>query len=204
MTMIDKLILPVESYRVGGYAFGERIRRRFGVPAIHLGEDVLAAAGTAVAAIGEGDVVLACTLPGSEKKKSWGGLVIIQHQSESAWSTEVHHAQMNESQQQRGQSPHKTQNIKQHEVFYSIYGHLGGLRVEEGEAVAGGQPVGAVAPALTAENGWWQQVHLHFAIYTGSWTGAVLPGWWRPEQFWRTRLSYWQAPKTFIEKLNLV
>ena len=159
------LQLPLEPYQVGGYAFGERLRRRFGVPAVHLGEDVVAEPGTRVNAIGAGRVVLAKMLLGSEEKRNWGGVVIIQHQT-----------------------------------FYSIYGHLKVLQVKSGEAVTGGQSLGEVAGSSTPENGWWKIAHLHFAIYTGPWQGQVLPGWWRPERFWRTRLSWWHAPRAFIEE----
>jgi murein DD-endopeptidase MepM/ murein hydrolase activator NlpD len=88
------------------------------------------------------------------------------------------------------------------DVFYSVYGHLTNLAVKRGNIVAGGQRLGEVAASLTAENGWWKIPHLHFAIYTGPWRGDPLPGYWRPERFWQTRLAWWHDPQKFIEEYS--
>lgn len=86
--------------------------------------------------------------------------------------------------------------------FYSLYGHLDTPNVCEGDKVKTGQIIGKIAPAYTAENGWWP-AHLHFAIYTGPWKGVVLPGYYQ-EKTGRTRLEYWQSPTTFITNFNKI
>lgn len=161
---------PVESYTTGDYLkYRERIRRHKILWATHLGDDVVAEAGSLVGAIGAGEVVMADILPGSAEHRSWGGVVVIRHQPQ-----------------------------KQTETFYAVYGHMKDLRVAKGDQVTKGQELGQVAGGYTPENGWWKHSHLHFAIYTGPWRGEVLPGYWRPEQFWRTRLAWWHDPQTFI------
>ncbi|MBI4022427.1 MAG: M23 family metallopeptidase, partial [Candidatus Andersenbacteria bacterium] len=184
--VVNKLVLPVSDYRQSDASrrFGDKIRRRVVLWAVHLGDDVVAPAGTAVRAIGDGEVVFASTLPGSERHRSWGGLVVIGHfTSPPALS----------SHEERGNFAGGGVG----EVFYSLYGHLGELRVREGEVVGAGQQVGVVAAGKTPENGWWQTPHLHFAIYTGplparrslgeGGAGRALPGYWRPDDWllWR-------------------
>ena len=167
-----RLALPVSPYEKGGYVFRERLKRRFWLGATHLGEDIKATGGTAISAIGAGEILTAEIRAGSAGHKNWGGLVIIGHR----------HRQTNQN-------------------FYSIYGHLRNLSVRPGSLVAGGQLVGQVASELTPENGWWQIPHLHFAIYTGPWRGLPLPGFKRTEN-WRLRLSWWQPPREFIAQYN--
>jgi murein DD-endopeptidase MepM/ murein hydrolase activator NlpD len=167
-----RLVVPVEPYAVSDRAwrFNDQVQRRFGLPARHLGDDIVAEPGTPVRAIGDGEVVLARTLKGSEEKRSWGGLIILGHR--------------------HGAAP-----------FYSVYGHLTRLAaVRMGNAVVAGQRLGEVAVGPTPENGWWKIPHLHFAIYTGPWRGAPLPGYWRAERFWDTRLAWWHDPLKFIEE----
>ncbi len=167
-----RLFLPVSPYGIGGYSFGQRIRRRFLLSATHLGEDIKADGGTAVAAIGDGVVVCAETRPGAPDHKNWGGLVIIGHQRR-----------------------------RTRRNFYSVYGHLRNLAVRQGERVNSGQLIGVVAEELTAANGWWKIPHLHFAIYSGPWRGQIMPGFKRTENM-RMRLSWWHAPGKFIEDYN--
>jgi hypothetical protein len=76
------------------------------------------------------------------------------------------------------------------------------LAVQTGQTVTGGQRLGVVAPALSADNGWWRNAQLHFAIYTGPWQGQVLPGYKRWREFWRTRVGWWHNPRPFIEQYN--
>lgn len=146
----DKLILPLEPYMAGGYRFGEPVRSRLILWARHLGDDVVVPAGTRVAAIGEGEVVWAAVRAGSEKKRNWGGLVVLAHQH------------------------------KEIRNFYSVYGHITDIAVKVGEQVTMGQKIGVVAAGNTPENGWWEIPHLHFGIYVGPWTGEILPGYKRP------------------------
>lgn len=184
-----RLQLPVEPYNAAGYAFGQRVRR-FGVWwAVHLGDDAVAPAGTVVRAIGKGEVVFAKVLPGSVSHRSWGGLVVIGH-STSPYALSSH--------EERGDPAADGVG----EVFYSLYGHLAKLSVAVGDTVSAGQEVGAVAEGNTPENGWWKTPHLHFGIYTGPWSDAALPGYWRPERWWRTKRRWWHDPREFIASYN--
>lgn len=168
----DKLVLPLEPYEVGGYAFKQRVRRRFWMWAVHLGDDVLAPPGTAVASIGAGRVVLSEMKLGSPTHRSWGGLVVVGH-------THRHTRQ----------------------TFYAVYGHLNSLSVRPGQTVAAGQFLGKIAAGNTPDNGWWAEPHLHFGICAGGWRGPTPPGYFRLEEF-RTRLGAWLDPLTFIERYN--
>ena len=176
----DKLTLPVETYKLGDlYSFGKRIRRYVFLWATHLGDDVMAESGTKVHAIGDGHVVWAQMRLGSAERRDWGGVIIIGHT-----------------------------NPTDHSLFYSIYGHLTDLQVQEGDTVTGEQHLGTVAPATTPENGWWKNAHLHFAIYTGPWKDRILPGWARPEHRLmrgsskQTKLAWWHSPRRFIGRYN--
>lgn len=185
--MPSSLRLPVQPYSSGGYHFGQRLSRRVFLWATHLGDDVLAEPGTPVCAIGEGEVVWSEMRLGSEEKRNWGGIVIVRHQSLVA----------------SHQSP-----ATSHEAhFYSIYGHITNLKVSTGERVQPGQTLGIIALGSTPENGWWKTPHLHFAIYTGPWKNAVLPGYARPDDWLRlsprrTRRSWWHNPQEFIRHHN--
>lgn len=173
----DRLAWPVAPYEKSGYVFGERAPRRLFFAATHLGDDV-GKAGAAVSAIGDGEVVWCEMRLGSDKKRNWGGIVVLAHQHKKV------------------QNPkHKSQ------TFCSVYGHLRDLKVRVGERVAREQTLGVVAEGRTPENGWWEIPHLHFAICVGPWRGAVLPGFWR---WWerRTRKKWWRSPKVFIEEYN--
>lgn len=207
--MPSRLQFPVEPYTVTGYSFGERVRRWGVWWATHLGDDVVLPAGTAVEVIGEGKVVLAQVFPGSAAHRSWGGLVVVGHSrndqipmtppSHEATAGKVNgHSSLNDpafAQGYGGQSQMTS-------VFYSLYGHVADLAVSGGETVHAGQRVGVIAAGNTPENGWWSTAHLHFAIYTGPWKGGALPGYWRPERWWRTRRSWWHAPQEFIASYN--
>lgn len=165
----SELQLPVQEYSLGDFHhFGKTIPGRLGW-SIHLGDDVAVSAGVEVAAIGDGKVVWARQHAGTARRRSWGGLVVIAH---------------------RG--------FDRTFVFYSVYGHLGGLRVHEGEQVARGEVLGHVGMGESPESGYWKLPHLHFAIYTGPWRGQVVPGYWRWHHFWRTRVWWWKDPRQFI------
>ena len=175
---LPRFELPVQPYRVAGYHFGQRLRRRVILWATHLGDDVVAAAGTPVCAIGVGEVVWSEMRLGSKEKRNWGGIVIVRHKYQEPTT-----------------------------FFYSLYGHITDLRVKRGEHLVAGQPVGVVAPGNTPENGMWAEPHLHFALYTGPWRERVLPGYSRPDDWLRlsprrTRLSWWHNPTEFIERMN--
>ena len=168
----EQLQLPISPYQVTGYAFGQRIRSRMILIARHLGDDILAQPGTVVACAGDGKVVWAEMRLGSEQKKNWGGIVIVEHE-------------------------HKDTGT----LFYSVYGHLHNLAVQDGDEIHLGDKVGEVAPGASPENGFWKLAHLHFGIYTGPWSGMVLPGWLRPFEG-RTKFSWWQDPKPFVESYS--
>lgn len=171
-----QLSLPVKPYQTGAlYAFRNRIRRYLILWATHLGDDVVAQANTPVVAIGDGEVVWAQLRPGEPKHRDWGGVVVLGHT-----------------------------NPQNHTSFFSVYGHLTDIAVTQGQEMKGGDQLGVVAPALTAENGWWGHAHLHFAIYTGPWRDQILPGWARPEHVLmrgssrKTKIDWWHDPKVFI------
>jgi len=194
------LQLPVRDYQVGGYAFGEKIRRRGLLWATHLGDDVTVPAGTAVTAIGEGAVVLAEVRAGTAQRRNWGGVVVLAHQLR-----DTRHETRVTGDESRDTGHELRDREETSEQFYSVYGHLTDLQIKTGDRVAMGQQLGVVAGSLTPENGWWQREHLHFGIYVGPWRGAVLPGWWRPEAWlWgrgrRTRRSWWRDPRAFIKE----
>ncbi len=167
-----QLSLPLPAYEIGGYHFGQRLRRRIILWATHLGDDIVQPAGTPVNAIGDGEVVWAEMRAGSAIKRNWGGIVVVGH----------------------------THRVTQ-EPFYSLYGHLRDLTVTVGQTIGTGHPLGAIAESYTAANGWWKIPHLHFAIYTGPWRNIILPGYKRPEQF-RTKMAWWQDPHAFVTKYN--
>jgi murein DD-endopeptidase MepM/ murein hydrolase activator NlpD len=163
---------PISPYEVTGYGFGSRIRSRGIFIARHLGHDILAQAGTKVSCMMDGTVIWSEIRPGSAQKKNWGGIVIVEHV-----------------------------NADTSEKFYSVYGHIKNLKITVGQIIKKGDAIGVVAEGATPENGFWKLAHLHFGIYVGPWTGAVLPGWLRPFEG-RTKLSWWKDPKVFIDTYN--
>ncbi len=174
--MSEDLVLrfPIEPYEVSGYAFGQRVRSRKILWARHLGDDILAEPGTAVACIGNGTVVWSEMRLGTLEHRNWGGVVIVEHTNPATGL-----------------------------LFYSVYGHLKNLAVSQGALVALGDTIGEVAPGSNPENGYWKLPHLHFGIYTGPWAQKVLPGYARPFEG-RTKFSWWENPKAFIEAFNKV
>ena len=173
----EKLQLPVKEYNVAGYKFHKRVRRWFALWAIHLGDDIVAPAGTGVRAIGDGEVVWSEMRLGDDLKRNWGGIVVLAHESRLRSS------------------------FFNFQTFYSVYGHMRDLRVGVGDSVKAGQQLGIVASSYTPENGWWKVPHIHFAIYTGPWEGKILPGYKRVEEF-RTKVKWWKDPKVFIDRFN--
>ena len=168
----EPLLYPVDDYVVKGYHFGERVRSRIILWARHLGDDVVLSPETPVKAIGAGRVVWSEIRPGNSERRNWGGLVVIEH-------------------------THKKSQV----LFYSLYGHMKDLEVKAGDQVLAGRPLGKVAPGPSPENGWWKTPHLHFGIYVGPWTDAVLPGY---KRFFddRTKFTWWRDPQKFIEEYN--
>lgn len=168
----DTLRLPVETYQVDGHRFGKRVRSRWILWARHLGDDLVLDPHTKIHAIGDGVVVWSEVRVGSKDHPNWGGLVVIGHQ-------------------------HKETG----EAFFSLYGHLEQLTVDEGDQVRRGDELGQVANGNSPENGWWAIPHLHFGVYVGPWTDQVLPGYVRPFEG-RTRFSWWRNPLEFISLYN--
>ena len=164
-----RISYPLKKYKVNSYKFLEEGTYDGVFWGKHLGEDVNVKAGTNVKAIGRGKVVLADFFVGSKEKRNWGGIVIIAHKD-----------------------PKTKKN------FFSIYGHMSKIFVQKKDKVRAGQVIGKVAKRLTPENGWWEDSHLHFAIYKGAWNGKVLQGYFREDQK-LTELKDWQKPSKFIE-----
>jgi len=155
-----KLVYPLKKYKLNGLGFKAKVTSGR-ILGIHLGEDIVAPAGTEVNCIGNGEVVYAALHPGSPSKGNWGNIVIVSHR-----------------------------RPKSKDIFYSLYAHLEKLQLKEGDKVKIGQTIGIVGTANTPQNGWWSS-HLHFAIYVGPWNGIVLPGYFRENQnrtkleYWR-------------------
>ncbi|MFH1354481.1 MAG: M23 family metallopeptidase [bacterium] len=74
----DQLVFPVKRYKILGYKFGQRARRKLILWATHLGDDV-GEEGSKVVAIGNGEVVWSEVRYGNEKKHNWGGLIVLGH-----------------------------------------------------------------------------------------------------------------------------
>ena len=87
--------------------------------------------------------------------------------------------------------------IEELQHFQQVYAHMQKRFVEVDEPVKKGQRIGAIGVKNTPENGWWEEEHLHFGIYTGMWDGKVLPGYWTPGSS-RTHKEDWVKPSDFI------
>lgn len=165
-----KLQFPLERYQVNSYGFGEDCAYNGMHWGIHLGEDVNRSAGTPVVAAGKGRVVYSALHAGTKEKGNWGNIIIIAHK-----------------------------HPRTSKVFFSLYAHLQKRFVKKGDTVQAGRRLGIVGKRNTPENGWWDEAHLHFAMYTGPWKGKVLPGYWKKGSG-RTKLAYWKEPAKFIKQ----
>lgn len=141
----------------------------------HLGEDCNVKADTKVFAIAPGKVAYASIHPGKSKDaRNWGGIVVLGH-----WISET-------------------------EALYSLYGHLKlkeGL--ERGQYVSEGDELGTVAPALSGDNGWWEDAHLHLQICLDPddvYRGGVLRGYASDKA--PTRLEDHMAPSALIRRFK--
>jgi len=165
-----QLGFPLKNYQANSYKFKQRCSY-FGQDwGIHLGEDINCSQGTPVLSIGRGKVVYSALHAGSATKPNWGNIIIVAHKKPST-----------------------------KKVFFSLYAHLAKRLVEKGEKIEAGQKIGIVGKKNTPANGWWSDEHLHFAVYTGSWQGKVLPGYWKANSA-RTKLKDWHSPSEFIKK----
>lgn len=170
----QNLNFPFKEWKVNSYKFRKSSSYDGVFWGNHLGEDCNVRAGTIIKTIGRGKVVYSA-LHASEKSpkqgghRNWGNIIIIAHKHPSR------------------------------KVFFSIYGHLGKRLVKKGDKVEEGQKIGRVARAWSRPNGWWEDAHLHLAIYFGPWRGKVLPGYWK-EGNKRVRLENWVVPTDFIVK----
>ncbi len=168
-----KIQFPLDDYEVNGFKFKKSHCVYQGVDwGVHLGEDCNKKAGTKVKAIGRGKVVYSALHPGSQEKRNWGNIIIIAHK-----------------------------NPTMRKVFLSLYAHLGKRLVFKGDKVEMGDTIGFIGKSNTPDNGWWQDSHLHFAIYTGMWNGKVLPGYYKKGQN-LTKLSDWENPSRWMEKYS--
>lgn len=163
-----KLIFPLTKYRVNGDRFKQDCTFKNVHWGIHLGEDINRPSGTKVKCIGRGRVVYSALHAGTKKKGNWGNIIIIAHK-----------------------------RPKTKKIFFSLYAHLQKRLVKKGQSVALGQIIGTVGKANSPENGWWEDEHLHFAIYVGPWKKKVLPGYLKKGSK-RTKVSCWKEPTKFI------
>jgi len=72
---MNKIIFPLDNYKVNSYKFGQDISRW----GIHLGDDCNVKENTPVKAIANGEIVYSALHPGSVRKRNWGNIIIIQH-----------------------------------------------------------------------------------------------------------------------------
>jgi len=165
-----KLNFPLNKYKVNSYKFRQKCYYDNVLWGLHLGEDINKKAGIQVKAVGKGRVVCSALKTKKNKKKDWGNIIVIAHK-----------------------------NPKTKKVFYSLYAHLGKRLVKKGNKVNLGKKIGLVGKANTIQNGWWNESHLHFAIYKGEWQSKkkILPGYYKKSQQ-RTRLRDWVSPTKFI------
>jgi murein DD-endopeptidase MepM/ murein hydrolase activator NlpD len=119
---------------------------------IHLGADANFQAGTPIRAIADGIVLIAQTFPGISKDHRNWGGLIC-----------IGHYY----------------NEKR---LISLYGHQKNILVKPWQKVKAGQKISEIAPKFTPENGWWEDSHIHFELYTGPYWGQVLKGYARPYQ----------------------
>jgi len=172
-----KLDLPLKNYKINGGRFKEKYVIDNIFWGLHLGEDCNVRAGTKVLAVGRGRVVYSALHSSAQSpkrggKRNWGNIIIIAHK-----------------------------NPITKKVFFSLYGHLSERFIKRGDKVDKGDVIGRIAKSWTKENGWWDESHLHFALYIGPWDGKVLPGYFREGQK-RTKLKYWLEPSQFIKKYS--
>jgi len=182
-----QLDFPLDHYKANGDEFLKDCNFDGVHWGLHLGEDSNVRAGTKVKAIGKGRVVYSAPQLGKITKgesgenklqRNWGNIIIIAHK-----------------------------NPKTKKVFCSLYGHLNKRLKKKGDKVKMGEIIGTIAKANSPENGFWEDSHLHFAIYTGPypWIRAgkkkrllpVLPGYFRKDQL-LTKRQWWQNPTEFI------
>lgn len=146
-----------QGWTVNSYAFGEVCSYETADGSKknwgkHLGEDCNVKPGTPVHPIAPGKVSYVGEHLGQNKdKRNWGGIVILGH-----WISET-------------------------EAVYSLYGHLD-IRdgLEKGQMVTPETKLGTVAAALTPENGWWEDAHLHLQVCLDPddvYRGGVLRGY---------------------------
>lgn len=147
-----QLKYPLDGYKVNSLDFGVHGIFKGVDWGIHLGEDILKPADTAVWSIGCGKVVYSALHPGNKSYGNWGNIIIVAHK-----------------------------NPTSKKIFYVVYGHLGKRCKKKGDKVKFNEKIGIVGKSHTEENGWWVP-HLHFGIYIGPWKGVVLPGYYKKEQ----------------------
>ncbi len=183
---IGKINKPLDQYVVNGLRFRHKMSYKGVFWGVHLGEDIIARAGTDVKSIGKGRVVYSGYHPGSSQKGNWGHIVIIGHTP----TVKLYRILKKQFPQ-----------FSKRKNFYSLYGHLGSLNVKKGDRVKSGQVIGQIGRSYTPENGWWV-AHLHFSIYVGPWRNRVLPGYFRSDQN-LTKLEYWLKASDMFDKVSL-
>lgn len=166
----ERWLAPVRDY------FDDQ-RRSFGVVVdladagafqglVHLGDDAAwRREHETVVAVADGIVRYA-----GEARRSWGGLVIIEHR------------------------------LPDDRRLCSLYGHLGPLiAVRVGQTVEAGQKLGALGRSLTWENGGYL-AHLHLALREGPFgDGAWISGYMTPLAFERNDHG-WLDPQAFLRE----
>lgn len=139
----------------------------------HVGVDTNCPPSTPVCSIAAGVCVYSGLHAGKSKdERNWGNVIILRH------TVLIH---------------------KREQRIYSLYGHLTDLRAYPGDFVVDFEIIGRVAMALTPENGWWEDAHLHFAVLADpkrKYRGGILPGYDDGKQ--RYALEDWVDPEAFF------
>lgn len=143
----DCFVPPFAYWAPNGQPFGDegQFRTAKGTGTVtfgpHLGADCITLAGTEVSAVASGKCVrVECQLGRPGKRFRWGHVVTIRHNVVL-----------------RGYD-HPTLRC------YSIYGHMGEVRIQTNQRVTCGDVIGTVGEANTAENGMWPDALLHLGI----------------------------------------
>lgn len=140
----------------------------------HLGEDMTLDPGTVIVAAGDGKVMYIATHKGeSRDKRNWGGVIILVH-----W-------------------------ISDKTVVFTLYGHLElNDKLKKDDFVKKGDDLGKVAKALSSENGWWEESHLHFQINLDPkdvYRGGILAGY--AQRYVDGKLTDFPAPNRQLDNV---
>lgn len=195
-----RVVPPLSKWEVNSYRFGQDCSyptengpdKHWG---IHLGADTNCAPSTPVNPISSGVCIYRGIRPGTSKDdRNWGGLIILCHFFENVYEPLFGDL-------------HGNGDGQFYRVF-SLYGHLTSLNLSLGEIVYPNDIIGRIGCAMTSENGWWEDAHLHFGILLDpmrTYQGGILRGYAHDEApnrllDWEDPVEFFQDPKASIRK----